>query len=127
MKTDPVSAGLAFALSKRRREEGGFPGHERIARILAEGPTRKRVGLSLEGRLPAREDAPVFLEAKQVGHVTSGGFSPTLGHPIAMAYLDAKHCAPGTAVEIGIRERRVAATIVPMPFVPHRYHRKGAA
>lgn len=127
METDPVSAGLAFALSKRRREEGGYPGHERIARILAQGPERKRVGLSLEGRLPAREDAPVFIDAKQIGHVTSGGFSPTLGHPIAMAWLDAQHCAPGTAVEIAIRDRRVAATIVPMPFVPHRYYRRGAA
>lgn len=124
--TDPVSAGLAFALSKRRRAEGGFPGAARIAALLAGGTPTRRVGLALDGRLPAREGAAVFADDVQIGSLTSGGFSPTLGHPIAMAYVDSAHAAPGSAVEIEVRGRRLAATVVPMPFVPHRYHRAGA-
>ena len=123
---DPVSADLTFALSKRRRLEGGFPGAQRIAALLAEGPARRRVGLSLEGRLPAREGAPVFAGDDQVGVLTSGGFAPTLGHPIAMAYVDAAQAAPGTELSIEVRGKRLPAVVVPMPFVPHNYHRAGA-
>ncbi len=126
-ETDPVSAGLAFAIPKRRRAEGGFPGQARIAALLAGGPKRRRVGLSLGGRLPAREGAAVFAGETEVGEVTSGGFSPTLGHPIAMAYVASAHAAPGTPLSIEVRGRRLDATVVPLPFVPHRYHRAGAS
>lgn len=122
-QTDPVSAGLAFALSKRRRAEGGFPGHARISALLADGPATRRVGLSLDGRLPAREGAEVFAGDALVGTVTSGGFSPTLGHPIAMAYVAATQSAPDTALEIEVRGKRLPARVTPMPFVPHRYCR----
>jgi aminomethyltransferase len=125
--TDPVSASLAWAIAKRRREHGGFPGHARIIDILARGPERRRVGLSIEGRLPAREGAPVFDGEAEIGRVTSGGFSPTLGHPIAMAYVAAAQAAPGTALSIEVRGRRLDAAVVPLPFVPHCYHRQGAA
>ena len=125
--TDPVSAGLAWAIAKRRRAEGGFPGHARIIDILTRGPERRRVGLSLSGRLPAREGALVFSGETEAGRVTSGGFSPTLGHPIAMAYVAAAHAAPGTPLAIEVRGRRLDATVVPLPFVPHRYHRQGAS
>ena len=123
--TDPVSAGLAWAIARRRREQGGFPGHARIAAILAAGPAQRRVGLSLEGRLPAREGAAVFAGDAEVGRVTSGGFSPSLGHPIAMACVAAAEAAPGTALTIEVRGRRLDAVVVPLPFVPHRYHRQG--
>ncbi|MGX7893942.1 glycine cleavage system aminomethyltransferase GcvT [Tsuneonella sp. HG222] len=126
-ETDPVSAGLAFAVSKARREQGGFPGAERIGRLLTEGTPTRRVGLALEGRAAAREGAEVFSGDAKVGTVTSGGFAPTLGHPIAMAYVDAAHAAEGTALELEVRGKRLPARVVPMPFVPHRYHRKGAA
>ncbi|MEE4152891.1 MAG: glycine cleavage system aminomethyltransferase GcvT [Erythrobacter sp.] len=122
-ETDPVSADLAFALSKARREAGGFPGHARIAGLLAQGPARRRVGLTLEGRMPAREGAEVFAGDERVGTVTSGGFSPTLERPVAMAYVDAAHAAHGTALEIAVRTKRLSATVSPMPFVPHRYFR----
>jgi aminomethyltransferase len=125
--TDPVSAGLAWAIAKRRRAEGGFPGHARVMDIIASGPARRRVGLSIEGRLPAREGALVFAGDTEIGRVTSGGFSPTLSHPIAMAYVAAEHAAPGTALAIEVRGRRLDAEVVPLPFVPHRYHRQGAA
>lgn len=122
-ETSPVEAGLLFGINKRRRAEGGFPGAERILREIAEGTARKWIGLTLEGRLPAREGAEVFAGGERVGIVTSGGFSPTLGHPIAMAYVDAAHAEAGTALEIEVRGKRLAATVTPMPFVPHRYYR----
>jgi len=125
-QTDPVSAGLEFAVSKARRKAGGFPGAERILKLLRDGAPTRRVGLSLEGRMAAREGARVFAGDSQVGTVTSGGFSPTLGHAIAMAYVDAAHACEGTALELEVRGRRLSARVVPMPFVPHRYFRKGA-
>ena len=121
--TDPVSAGLAFAISKRRRTEGGFPGAERILALLTAGTNCLRVGLALAGRMAAREGAAVFSGEREVGAVTSGGFSPSLGHPIAMAYVDTAHSAPGTRLELENRGRRLPAMVVPLPFVPHRYHR----
>ncbi|MEO6717938.1 MAG: glycine cleavage system aminomethyltransferase GcvT [Novosphingobium sp.] len=122
-ETDPVSAGLSFAIVKRRRSEGRFPGAERILKLLAEGTSAVRVGLALEGRMAAREGAAVYLGTEEIGRVTSGGFSPSLQHPIAMAYVDAAQAAPGTALELDNRGKRLAAKVVPLPFVPHRYHR----
>jgi aminomethyltransferase len=126
-ETSPVEAGLTFGINKRRKVEGGFPGAERIQRELAEGTSRKWVGLDLEGRMAAREGADVFARSTKVGTITSGGFSPTLGHPIAMAYVDSAYAAHGTDLEIEVRGKRLPARIVPTPFVPHRYHRKGAS
>jgi aminomethyltransferase len=126
-QTDPVSAGLGFAISKRRRAGGGFPGAERILGLLAEGTTSVRVGLALEGRMAAREGAGVFSGETQVGQVTSGGFSPSLQAPIAMAYVDAALAAPGTSLELDNRGRRLTAKVVAMPFVPHRYSRSSVA
>ena len=122
-ETDPVAAGLAFAINKRRRTDGGFPGADRIVPLLSSGPARKRVGLALEGRMAAREGALIFINSHEVGVVTSGAFSPSLERPIAMAYVDAACAAPGAALEIDVRGRRLPARVVPMPFVPHRYHR----
>ena len=124
--TSPVEAGLAFAISKRRRVEGGFAGAERILAELHAGPARKRVGLAAEGRQPVREGAPLFIGPDQVGVVTSGGFSPSLEAPIAMGYVASAHAALGTALEAEVRGRRIPLAIVPMPFVPHQYRRKGA-
>ena len=122
-ETSPVEAGLNFAINKRRRTEGGFPGAERILRELTEGAPRKWVGLTLEGRQAAREGAAVYAGDQQVGVVTSGGFSPSLERPIATAYVATAHIAPGTALEIDVRGKRLPAQVTPLPFVPHRYHR----
>src|SRR5690606_20361565 len=108
-------------------EGGGFPGAERILKLLNAGAPTRRIGLALEGRAAAREGAEVFAGGTKVGTVTSGGFSPTLGHPIAMAYVDGAHAADGTQLEIDVRGNRLPARVVPMPFVPHRYMRKGTA
>ena len=126
--TTPVEADLTFALSKRRREEGGFPGWHRIATELANGPIRKRVGLAVEGRQPVREGAIVVdQDGDEVGKVTSGGFSPMLEAPIAMAYVPTASGGPGTAISVAQRGKVFQAKVVTMPFVPHRYHRKGGA
>jgi aminomethyltransferase len=125
--TDPVSAGLGFAISKRRRSSGGFPGAARILALLADGAPTIRVGLALQGRMAAREGAQIFHGNQVVGHVTSGGFSPSLNHPIAMGYVAAAHSAPDTKLEIDMRGKRLPAQVVPLPFVPHQYYRTGTA
>jgi aminomethyltransferase len=124
--TTPVEADLGFAISKRRRAEGGFAGWQRIAAELENGPIRRRVGLAVEGRQPVREGAMVVDdEGNEVGKVTSGGFSPILEAPIAMAYVPAASAEPGTAIRLAQRGRIFEAKVVATPFVPHRYHRKG--
>jgi aminomethyltransferase len=123
--TTPIEAGLAWSIQKRRRQEGGFPGARRIQRELAEGPARRRrVGLELAGKAPAREGAEVTApDGRNIGRVTSGGFAPSLGRPIAMAYVEPAFAAPGTEINIIVRGTPLAARVVPMPFVPHRYFR----
>jgi aminomethyltransferase len=121
--TDPVTAGLTFAIQKRRREQGGFPGATRILKLLADGAPSRRVMLTVDGRMSPREGATINSGTRQVGTVTSGGFSPSLQVPIAMGYVDAAHAGPGTALEIEVRGKRLAATVAAMPLVPHRYHR----
>ncbi len=121
--TEPVEAGLAFAISKRRKMEGGFPGAARILKALFEGPARKRVGLRLEGRQPAREGAAIHAGDAEVGVVTSGGFGPSVGGAIAMGYVAASCAADGTALAIEVRGRRLPATVVPLPFWQKSYAR----
>ena len=124
--TTPVAADLGFALSKRRREAGGYPGHGRVMLERAGGAIQQRVGLLVEGRQPVREGALVLDgEGNDVGRVTSGGFSPTLQAPIAMAYVPSASAAPGSDVRIEQRGKMFAATVTKLPFVPHRYHRQG--
>ncbi|HEV7283545.1 MAG TPA: glycine cleavage system aminomethyltransferase GcvT [Kaistia sp.] len=125
--TSPVEADLGFALAKRRRAEGGFPGAGRILGELASGPARLRVGIKPEGRAPAREGTEIRDAAgTTIGIVTSGGFGPTAGGPVAMGYVAAEHAAPGTPVTLVVRGKDLAASVVAMPFVPHRYFRKQA-
>ena len=118
----PVEANLSFAISKRRKVEGGFPGADIILGQLFYGASRKRVGLKIDGRQPVREGASVI----GGGIVTSGGFGPALGSPIAMAYLPVAQAADGTRVQVDVRGRLLDATVVPMPFFPKSYVRAGA-
>ena len=123
-ETTPVMADLGFALWKRRREAADFPGAARILAERGNGATSVRVGLTVEGRQPVREGAAVLDDAgTEVGRVTSGGFAPSVGAPIAMAYVPAAMAAPGTPVRLSQRGKVHQATVVAMPFVPHRYHR----
>ncbi len=125
--TSPIEAGLAWSIQKRRREEGGFPGFERIRRELAEGPARRRVGILPEGRAPAREGVAITTRAgAELGTVTSGGFGPTLGGPVAMGYVAAGSATPGTELSLIVRGNPLPARVAPLPFVPHRYVRRPA-
>ena len=121
--TTPAQAGLGWAVPKRRREEGGFPGAAIVLRELAEGPPRKLVGLRPGGRAPAREGTVVRAGGREVGHVTSGGFGPSVGGPVAMGYVEAALAEPGTPVDLLVRGNALPAVVAPLPFVPHRYHR----
>jgi aminomethyltransferase len=122
--TGPVEAGLSWSISKRRREEGGFLGYEQVKRAIDHGPSRLRAGFLLEGKVPARQSSEIVtLDGQPIGRITSGGFAPSLGRPVAMGYVDAAHAAPGTQVCLIVRGKPLGAKIVPMPFVPHRYYR----
>ena len=128
LDTTPVMAGLTFAINKRRRAEGGFPGSMRILAELQNGAPQKRVGFEIDGRQPVREGALVLDgEGNEVGKITSGGFSPSLQRPIAMGYVASHLAEPGTALKLEQRGKLFDGRVTPMPFVPHRYHRKGAA
>ena len=122
----PIEANLAFAVSKRRKVEGGFPGAGIILDQLYGGAKRKRVGLKIDGRQPVREGAAVVVEDLTVGFVTSGGFGPALGAPIAVAYVPVALAADGQRLQVEVRGRRLDATVVPMPFFPKSYVRHGA-
>ncbi|MDR6125779.1 aminomethyltransferase [Sphingomonas sp. SORGH_AS802] len=126
-ETTPVMADLGFALARKRREAADFAG---AARILAEresGPAVQRVGLLVTGRQPVREGASVVdADGAVIGRVTSGGFAPTLGGAIAMAYVPTDLAAPGTGVRLVQRGKVHEAVVAAMPFVPHRYVRQGA-
>jgi aminomethyltransferase len=127
-RTTPVMAGLNFAINKRRRVEGGFPGAARILGELETEPPVLRVGFDVDGRQPVREGALVLTgEGNEVGRITSGGFSPTLQRPIAMGYVGIAFAEPGTELKLEQRGKLFEARVVSMPFVPHRYHRKGAS
>ncbi len=122
--TTPVEAGLAWTIARRRRAAGGFPGAAVIQRQLAEGPARRRVGLRPEGRAPAREHTEVTdPEGRRIGAVTSGGYGPSLGAPVAMGYVDAGHAQAGAEVALVVRDTPRPARVAPMPFVPTRHHK----
>lgn len=121
--TTPIEARLAWTISARRRAEGGFPGADVIARQLADGPARKRVGIRPDGRAPARAHAAITDgDGAPIGEVTSGGFGPTVGGPIAMGYVKAEFAVPGTEVNLMVRDRALPAKVVKLPFVEHHYH-----
>jgi aminomethyltransferase len=122
--TSPVEGNINFILGKRRKEEAAFPGVARILRELKDGPARLRVGLLPEGRAPAREGTQIVDAAgAEIGVVTSGGFGPTLGGPLAMGYVASAHAKTGTLVQLVVRGKPLPAKIVDMPFVPHNYFR----
>jgi aminomethyltransferase len=121
----PVEAGLAFAISRNRREQRDFPGAARIVRELTEGPSRVRVGLKVLEGAPAREGAEVADEdGAAIGVVTSGGFSPSLRQGVALAFVPPIHSQPGTRLKVVVRGKPQPAEVAALPFVAHRYVRK---
>jgi glycine cleavage system T protein (aminomethyltransferase) len=120
----PIEGGLSWSVPRRRREEGGFPGAARIQAELANGPRRRRVGIRPEGRAPAREGTEIRSDdGAPIGVITSGGFAPSLNAPAAMGFVTAEHARSGTPLQLVVRGRLLAAKVVDLPFVPHRYYR----
>jgi glycine cleavage system T protein (aminomethyltransferase) len=125
--TSPIEAGLAWTIGKRRKMAGDFPGAHRIMEELFHGAPRKRVGIRPEGKAPAREGTPIMGKIGHViGKVTSGGFGPSVGGPIAMGYVEPALGDDGMAVDLLIRGEPRPAYVAPLPFIPHRYARTGA-
>jgi glycine cleavage system T protein (aminomethyltransferase) len=122
--TTPVEADLAWTIGKRRRTEGGFPGAATVLHQLAEGTSRKRVGIRPDGRAPAREDTEILDDAgNRLGDVTSGGFAPSVGGPVAMGYVGSAHATEGAPLQLLVRGAARPARVVRLPFIPTRYYR----
>ena len=122
--TTPVEAGLTWSIGKRRRADGGFPGAEVIQRQIADGTTRKRVGILPDGKAPAREGTQITdADGGVIGVVTSGGFGPTAGGPVAMGYVDSDYATKETPVNLVVRDKPRPGRIAAMPFVQNRYYR----
>lgn len=128
--TLPAEAGLTWAIQKVRRTDnaraGGFPGAEAVLAQMAAGPVRKRVGLRPEGRAPMREGVALFAAAEggeQIGTITSGGFGPTVGGPVAMGYVPTELAAPDTTVFGELRGKRLPLKVTKLPFVAANFKR----
>jgi aminomethyltransferase len=122
--TSPIEAALGWSIGKRRRAALDFPGASVVADHLAHGPTRLRVGIRPEGRALARAGTEIVADdGTLAGIITSGGFAPSLGAPVAMGYVRRDLATPGTSLGLMIRGQRHPATVSPLPFVPHRFLR----
>ncbi len=123
--TSPIEAGLTWAINKRRKMAWDFLGGDAIRDLFDEGPARRRVGIRPDGRAPAREHTAILVPDGQelIGEITSGGFGPTLNAPMAMGYVRRDLSEDGTKLSLMVRGKPLPATVVPLPFVPHRYVR----
>ncbi|MFU8862528.1 MAG: glycine cleavage system aminomethyltransferase GcvT [Rhodobacterales bacterium] len=128
--TSPIEAGLGWAIQKVRRtggaREGGFPGAALILTQQAQGAPLARVGLRPEGRAPMREGVALFAQAEggvAVGTVTSGGFGPSVGAPVAMGLVARDHAAVGTQLYGEVRGKRLPVAVVALPFTPANFKR----
>jgi aminomethyltransferase len=117
----PVEAGLQWLIRKGHRD---FPGADKIHRQLAQGTEQRRVGLSIEGKIPVREGCRLMdKNGSDAGRVTSGGFAPSLGHPVAMGFVRSDLAVPGAVLYAEVRTHRIALTVTRLPFISHRYRR----
>lgn len=128
--TSPVEAGLEWAIQKVRRKggdrAGGFPGAVRILSELDAATTRRRVGLKPEGKAPVRGHSKLFADsegATEIGEVTSGGFGPSAGGPVAMGYVPTPYAEPGTAIFAEVRGKYLPVTVTALPFIQPTYKR----
>jgi aminomethyltransferase len=129
-KTSPVEASIEWGIQKVRRSggarAGGFPGAARILGELDNGVSRRRVGLKPEGKAPVRPPARLFADAEgktEIGHVSSGGFGPTIESPIAMGYVPTAMAEPGAQVFAEVRGKFLALTVTALPFITPTYKR----
>jgi aminomethyltransferase len=117
----PIEAGLKWVIKKDHNQ---FPGADKILKQLQLGSDKIRAGLLVESKIPVRDGSVIISnEDKDVGHVTSGSFSPSLGKPVAMALLDRNAVDLGNTLFAIVRDRKIPVTVTRLPFIPHRYHR----
>jgi aminomethyltransferase len=125
--TTPVEAALEWAIQPARRSggarAGGFPGADIILGQIAAGAGRRRIGVRPEGRAPMREGTPLLADGERVGAVTSGGFGPSLGAPVAMGYVAIAHAAPSTPLAGELRGKTLPVTVARLPFIEPGYKR----
>ena len=122
--TSPIEAGLLWSIGKRRREDGGFLGAERIISEIENKPSRRRVGILPDGRAPAREGTEITDQSgNNIGVVTSGGFGPTVDGPIAMGYVSRENAAVDTMLQLTVRGKRLNSKVIKLPFVEQNYYR----
>ncbi len=124
--TTPVEAGLSWTVAKSRRaggaRPGGYPGAAILERQLAGGTTRRRVALLPQSRVPLRAGSVLQgSDGSHAGSVTSGGFGPTLGAPVAMGYVETPLARPGTLLSASVRGNTIPVEVARLPVVPHRY------
>lgn len=129
--TSPVEANLVWAMQKARRpggaRAGGFPGAGKIFAHLENGTDRLRVGIAPQGRAPMRAHTALYADETsddQVGEITSGGFGPTLGAPVAMGYVSSNHAGTGTTLFADLRGKRMPVKVADLPFITPNYKRK---
>jgi aminomethyltransferase len=126
VQTSPIEAGLSWAIQRRRKDNGGFPGADRILRELTEGPSQKRVGLQPVGRAPMREGSKLFQtedSIEEIGVITSGGFGPTVGVPVSMGYVASEFAKLDTTIFGEIRGKRLPVKTVELPFTGPNFKR----
>ena len=121
--TTPVEAGLMWSVGKRRRTDWDFRGAGPVRDQHENGCARRRVGLRPEGRQPARAETMIHHDGAAVGSITSGGFGPSAGAPVAMGYVHPDHAADNTPLDLVVRGRALPARVSSLPFIPHRYAR----
>lgn len=119
---NPVEAGLTWALTTTVREKAAFVGAKALLGALARPPSRRRVGLKPETKMPVRHGAEIFDQAgKKVGIVTSGGFGPSFGGPVAMGYVSTECAKVGTLLKTSVRGKEIGLSVFKLPFVAQRY------
>ncbi|WP_010507148.1 glycine cleavage system aminomethyltransferase GcvT [Komagataeibacter europaeus] len=130
LTTTPVEAALEWSIQKSRKpggaRAGGYPGAQVVADQLADGTTRRRVGLRAQGRAPVRAGAELFADeagTQPAGRVTSGAFGPSVGGPVAMGYVAADHATVGTSLFASVRGRLLPVAVTGLPFVAATFKR----
>jgi aminomethyltransferase len=121
-KTTPVEAALLWAIPKALRHTGSFHGATAFRKSLEAGASRKRTGLKADGRMPVRGGALLLdADGKEIGIVTSGGFGPSVNHPVAMGYVAFPELDSNAQIFADVRGTKVPVAVSPLPFSPHRY------
>jgi len=125
---NPVEAGLDWIIDRAYLKpdvrKPRFPGATIILEAMRSGANRRRVGLQPQGRAPVREGAVIRnAEEINIGVITSGGYGPSIGRPVAMGYVASRYAEEGTELTAEVRGKSIPVQVVSLPFIPHRYHR----